>query len=76
VGSLYYSTHLDEKEKDNIRYYFNYDMIGSIQPAWFIYNDANSAIGAQRLLDVLRSQGKPAELRYVPFRNRLRPSCR
>lgn len=29
VGSLYYGSQLSESEADKIRFYFNYDMIGS-----------------------------------------------
>ena len=61
AGSLYYTSHLSEQEADKIRFYFNYDMIGSPFPSWRVYKDPNDPIGAQKLYDYLASKGKPAE---------------
>ncbi|KAL2074946.1 hypothetical protein VTL71DRAFT_8726 [Oculimacula yallundae] len=62
IGSLYYTSHLSEAEADKIRFYFNYDMIGSPFPVWAIYKGDNpgDAPGAQILLDYLVAKGKPA----------------
>ncbi|KAB5522912.1 hypothetical protein GE09DRAFT_495448 [Coniochaeta sp. 2T2.1] len=61
VGSLYYTSHLNETEADAIKYYFNYDMIGSIAPYYHVYKSENSGIGAETLVNWISSQGKPAE---------------
>lgn len=60
IGSLYYTSQLSEAEADKIKYYFNYDMIGSPFPTYAIYQAENSGPGAQELLDYLSAQGKPA----------------
>ncbi|KAF1967756.1 Zn-dependent exopeptidase [Bimuria novae-zelandiae CBS 107.79] len=62
VGSLYYTEHLTPAEADKIRYYYNYDMIGSPVPVYGIYSNENSGFGAELLLDYLVSKGKPAYL--------------
>ncbi|KAK3214061.1 hypothetical protein GRF29_28g1911255 [Pseudopithomyces chartarum] len=62
VGSLYYTEHLTSAEANKIRYYYNYDMIGSPEPVYGIYSNENSGIGAQLLLDYLVAKGKPAYL--------------
>ena len=62
VGSLYYTEHLTSAEANKIRYYYNYDMIGSPEPVYGIYSNENSGIGAQLLLDYLIAKGKPAYL--------------
>lgn len=58
VGSLYYTSQLSEAEVDKIKYYFNYDMIGSPNPIFAIARDENSGIGPQLLEAYLASQGK------------------
>jgi hypothetical protein len=62
VGSLYYTQHLTSKEADKIRFYYNYDMIGSPEPVYGIYAGDNPGdkVGAQMLLDYLVAKGKPA----------------
>jgi len=62
VGSLYYTSTLSEAEADKIRFYFNYDMIGSPFPTYAVYkNDGQGGdLGAQTLLDYLVAAGKPA----------------
>ena len=62
VGSLFYTENLTPAEANKIRYYYNYDMIGSPVPVYGIYSNANSGIGAQLLLDYLVAKGKPAYL--------------
>ena len=57
VGSLYYTSHLTETEADNIRYYFNYDMIGSPQPDYSIASNENSGVGPQLLDEYLVTKG-------------------
>lgn len=62
VGSLYYTSHLSEEEADKIRFYFNYDMIGSPVPVYGIYvgDNPDDKVGAQLLLDYLVAKDKPA----------------
>ncbi|KAF2001303.1 Zn-dependent exopeptidase [Amniculicola lignicola CBS 123094] len=62
VGSLFYTEHLTPAEADQIRFYFNYDMIGSPVPVYGIYASENPGdkVGAQILLDYLVAKGKPA----------------
>ncbi|KAK4119804.1 peptidase-like protein [Parathielavia appendiculata] len=57
VGSLYYTSHLSEAEADKIKYYFNYDMIGSPQPDFSIASNNNSGIGPELFEEYLVSQG-------------------
>ncbi|TPX16194.1 uncharacterized protein E0L32_004189 [Thyridium curvatum] len=61
IGSLYYTSQLSETEADRIKYYFNYDMIGSPFPIYSVYKNENSGVGASALFDYINSQGKPAE---------------
>jgi aminopeptidase Y len=64
AGSLFYTSNLTEVEADKIRFYFNYDMIGSIEPIYEVYRDdgnVGSEIGSQILYDYLVAAGKPAE---------------
>ncbi|KEY69230.1 hypothetical protein S7711_01685 [Stachybotrys chartarum IBT 7711] len=62
VGSLHYTEGLTSDEADRIRFYFNYDMIGSPEPVYGIYVGENPAdrVGAQLLLDYLVAHDKPA----------------
>lgn len=62
IGSLYYTRTLPEEERDKIRFYFNYDMIGSINPKFDVYLSENPAdeYGAKLLEDYLLEQGFPA----------------
>ncbi|CAL3964632.1 unnamed protein product [Diplocarpon coronariae] len=62
IGSLYYTSHLSESEADKIRFYFNYDMIGSPFPVYAVYKGENpgDGVGAQVLYDYLVAAGKPA----------------
>ncbi|KAI8624688.1 peptidase family M28 [Xylariaceae sp. FL1651] len=64
IGSLYYTSTLSEADADKIRFYFNYDMIGSPYPQYEVYagDNAGDAVGAQRLLDYLTAAGRPAYL--------------
>ncbi|KAJ6256789.1 Serine/threonine-protein phosphatase [Drechslerella dactyloides] len=67
VGSLYYTKNLSEEEADKIRFYFNYDMIGSIAPFFRVYQGKNpgDVHGAKVLHSYLSAKGKPAE--FAPF---------
>ncbi|GAB1316848.1 hypothetical protein MFIFM68171_07058 [Madurella fahalii] len=56
VGSLYYTSQLSEADADKIKYYFNYDMIGSPNPIFAIASNENSGIGPQLLEDYLLSK--------------------
>ncbi|KAI0191758.1 aminopeptidase Y [Xylaria flabelliformis] len=67
VGSLYYTSTLTPEEADKIRFYFNYDMVGSPYAEYQIYvgdNEGDEA-GASRLFSYLEAAGKPAQ--YVNF---------
>ncbi|KAL7943352.1 Zn-dependent exopeptidase [Trichoderma barbatum] len=62
IGSLYYGRHLSEQEADRIRFYFNYDMIGSKQPIYSVYSDTDAhKTGGKILFDYLQAKGKPVE---------------
>ncbi|ROT42193.1 aminopeptidase Y [Sodiomyces alkalinus F11] len=67
IGSLYYTSTLPEEEADKIRFYFNYDMIGSISPKFDVYQGRNpgDAYGAALLQEYLLEEGYPAQL--APF---------
>lgn len=60
VGSLYYTRNLPAEEVNKIKYYFNYDMIGSPFPVFAIYQSENSGGPAEDLLEYLTAQGKDA----------------
>ncbi|KAH7353853.1 aminopeptidase Y [Plectosphaerella cucumerina] len=62
IGSNYYTRTLPEEERDKIRFYFNYDMIGSINPKFDVYLSENPAdeFGAKLLEEYLLEQGFPA----------------
>jgi aminopeptidase Y len=62
VGSLYYTSKLSEEELDKIKFYFNYDMIGSPFPMFGIGQDELSGTGAKVLEEYLRSKGKDVQL--------------
>ncbi|KAI0447778.1 peptidase family M28 [Xylaria telfairii] len=67
VGSLYYTSSLTAAEADKIRFYFNYDMVGSPYAEYQVYegdNEGDSA-GASKLFEYLSAAGKPAQ--YVNF---------
>lgn len=70
VGSLYYTSHLSEAEADKIKYYFNYDMIGSPQPEFDIASNNNSGIGPQLLEEYLVTKGKNVSHGYAVSTNR------
>ncbi|KJZ73912.1 hypothetical protein HIM_06805 [Hirsutella minnesotensis 3608] len=54
VGSKYYASQLSSAEADKIRFYFNYDMIGSVSPDWAVYADDDAdRYGAKHLYDAL-----------------------
>ncbi|RYP49734.1 hypothetical protein DL768_004603 [Monosporascus sp. mg162] len=84
VGSLYYTSNLSAAEADRIRFYFNYDMIGSPYPVFAVYEGDNpgDSFGAARLHDYLTSRGYPAyygafgtSSDYVGFLERGSPSA-
>ncbi|KAL7628670.1 hypothetical protein AAE478_000185 [Parahypoxylon ruwenzoriense] len=62
VGSLHYTSTLSEAEADRIRFYFNYDMIGSPAPVFAVYTGDNEGdmAGAQPLRDYLVAAGRDA----------------
>jgi len=62
IGSIHYVSQLSEKEKDKIRFYFNYDMIGSPNPFYRVYADTDAhKAGGHFLFDYLTEKGYPAE---------------
>ncbi|KAI0203744.1 peptidase family M28 [Astrocystis sublimbata] len=67
VGSLDYTASLAPEEADKIRFYFNYDMVGSPYAEYQIYVGDNEGdkVGAVKLFDYLTAAGKPAK--YVNF---------
>jgi aminopeptidase Y len=61
LGSLYYGENLSEEEADKIRFYFNYDMIGSPSPYYAVYADTEAhQVGGSILIDYLQANGKDA----------------
>ncbi|KAJ4148621.1 hypothetical protein LMH87_003082 [Akanthomyces muscarius] len=66
IGSLYYTAHLSDAEKDKIKFYFNYDMIASPKPKFLVYadNDAHE-YGAIPLYEYLKASGAKPE--YAKF---------
>ncbi|GAP87295.1 putative peptidase family M28 [Rosellinia necatrix] len=67
VGSLYYTSSLTPEEADRIRFYFNYDMVGSPNAEYQIYLGDNEGdeVGAAKLVAHLQAAGKPAY--YIDF---------
>ncbi|KAI3331363.1 peptidase family M28 [Ustulina deusta] len=67
VGSLYYTSNLTPEEADKIRFYFNYDMVGSPYPLYQIYLGDNEGdeVGASKLLQWLTAAGKQPY--YIDF---------
>jgi aminopeptidase Y len=66
IGSNYYVSTLPAEELDKIRFYFNYDMIASPNPAYFVYANSDAhKVGGQHLLDFLGENDRPAEFVYV-----------
>ncbi|VUC30241.1 unnamed protein product [Clonostachys rosea] len=62
IGSLYYGSQLTEEEADKIRFYYNYDMIGSLAPQYVVYADTDAhKSGGQFLFDYLTEKGYPAQ---------------
>ncbi len=62
VGSNYYVSQLSEKERDHIRFYFNYDMIASPKPFYHVYGEtAAQKVGGKVLIDYLKKKGFAAE---------------
>jgi aminopeptidase S len=47
VGSKYYVNNLPAAERDRIELYLNFDMIGSPNPGYFVYNDNPAGNGAR-----------------------------
>ncbi|KAI0523653.1 aminopeptidase Y [Xylaria bambusicola] len=67
IGSLHYTESLTPEEADQIKFYFNYDMVGSPYPNYEIYigdNEGDEA-GASLLMQYLTDAGK--EPYYVNF---------
>lgn len=60
AGSLYYTSNLEPAEADKVRYYFNYDMIGSPFPVYTVYD--GEAIGTGRIRDYIAEYGKEPKL--------------
>lgn len=60
VGSLFYTRGLPVEEVNKIKYYFNYDMIGSPFPVFAVYQNEISGSPAEGLVEYLTAQGKDA----------------
>jgi aminopeptidase Y len=62
IGSTYYVSNLSKEEASKIRFYYNYDMIASLQPYYIVYADSDAhKSGAKYLYEYLTEQGYPAE---------------
>jgi Zn-dependent M28 family amino/carboxypeptidase len=76
IGSLYYGSQLTAAEADKIRFYFNYDMIGSPYPYFAVYaNNDGDKVGGAPLLEYLTSKGKSPYYGYVTVEDTV-PECR
>jgi aminopeptidase Y len=64
VGSLFYTQNLEPEEVDKIKYYFNYDMIGSPYPKYEITWGVSSGIGMDLLEGYLAGAGKEVSYAY------------
>lgn len=57
-GSNYYVKNMTTEERQRIRFYFNYDMIGSRNPDWAVQAHTEAdRYGAQRLWNYLHDEG-------------------
>lgn len=66
VGSLYYTSQLPEADRDKIKFYFNYDMIGSPNPNFVVSADNEAhKYGAQPIFDYLERNGVSPQFGYV-----------
>ncbi|EJT71703.1 hypothetical protein GGTG_10957 [Gaeumannomyces tritici R3-111a-1] len=65
IGSKAYTKSLNTTQADAIRYYFNYDMIGSVNPMYELARNKLSGIGPVLLSSYLESKGKPVT--YADF---------
>lgn len=62
AGSYFYGEQLTEKEADSIRFYFNYDMIGSPKPQYWVQaSKPADRVGGDILAAWLRKKGKKVE---------------
>lgn len=53
---------MSEEEADKIRFYFNYDMIGSPNPGYWVQANTDAdKVGGQILFDWLVKKGKKPE---------------
>jgi aminopeptidase S len=69
LGSNHYMRNLPTAEKDKIDLYMNYDMVGSINPGYFVYNDNPAGNGARDSLTAYyASKGIPWE--YIDVQGR------
>ncbi|GAA1605187.1 M28 family peptidase [Kribbella sancticallisti] len=69
LGSKYYVNNLPAAERDKIELYLNFDMIGSPNPGYFVYNDNPAGNGAR---DDLTSYftGKSIQTEYIDVQGR------
>ncbi|KAF9769714.1 hypothetical protein IL306_012805 [Fusarium sp. DS 682] len=62
AGSYYYGEQLTEEEADRIRFYFNYDMIGSPKPKYWVQaSKPADRVGGDILAAWLKKKGKTVE---------------
>ncbi|KAH7304777.1 hypothetical protein B0I35DRAFT_484335 [Stachybotrys elegans] len=62
AGSQHYARTLSEEDADKLRFYFNFDMIGSPTPYFHVYADTEAhRAGGQYLFDYLTEQGHAPE---------------
>ena len=65
IGSLHYINNLTKQEFGRIKFYFNYDMLGSPNPRFEINRDDISGRGATELFSYLATAGMPAQYAWV-----------
>lgn len=63
IGSRFYAENLSEDEADRVKFYFNYDMIGSARPDYAVYRDNHTGDTADVLMDYLKGWGKHPRFR-------------
>ena len=69
LGSNHYMGSLSTAEKDKVEIYMNYDMVGSPNPGYFVYDDNPAGNGARdRLTSYYTSKGIPWE--YIDVQGR------
>ncbi|KAL8365383.1 hypothetical protein RB595_004268 [Gaeumannomyces hyphopodioides] len=74
IGSQAYTESLNATQADAIRYYFNYDMIGSVNPIYELARNELSGVGPVLLSSYLESKGKPVTYALRQLRRSRHPN--